>query len=170
MKRPLKCQRVKDTWYRITQLYAIVLSDIRFIQSRQNDIRTRLRLVGYHLSRLYKSCYPILFIANKSSYPTHWRQTSHLINNLTSETVAMASKVSDITDIRPWYPTLFIWRHILKRCYFIHVALLFSHDGVVYSAAFVNFSDFVCNVSWKTRKRNKPTIPTFTGTTLGLNL
>ena len=24
-------QRVKDTWYRITQLYAIVLSDIRFI-------------------------------------------------------------------------------------------------------------------------------------------
>ena len=66
-----------------------------------------------------------------------------------------------------WYPTLLIRRHILNRCYFIHVAFLFSYDGVVYSAAFVNFSDFV---SRKTRKRNKPTIPTFTGTTLGLNL
>ena len=49
----------KDTWYGITHLSHMEPLDITISTVSPRWYPTRLRLVGYHLSRLYKSWYPM---------------------------------------------------------------------------------------------------------------
>ena len=66
------------TWYRIKQLFDAKSRDITIYSVSPRCYPTRLRLVGYHLSRLNKSCYlPLAYWINPhirqfisdSSYP-----------------------------------------------------------------------------------------------------